>query len=290
MKLRRIIPICLFGVILTGCGIFPKEEELQRAPIIEAYKREEFKMAEVLKGTLQKYETIEAVCMNIGETRYHFGVSNLAYNGVYVQLGEYVHAGTKLADLAVSYTDTQVADESQVTLKAKEDSTITFVAEVDDGEKSISGQIVVIANSKDAFYLNTYTKYWENFEIGETMQMHINGGDYNATVISPTEIGIEQPANAVNENGEAQIYFKIKEDGLYLKSEDVGTVTILVEEKKDVLYVPEHAITTVDDKEIVYVENKDGIRSVQYVETGLRAENKVEIKSGLNEGDKVILE
>lgn len=87
-----------------------------------------------------------------------------------------------------------------------------------------------------------------------------------------------------------QVYFKVQQDGLYLKSQDIGTVTVLIEEKKDVLYVPKSAITEVNGKEIVYVENEDGIRSIQYIETGLHADNKVEIKDGLKLGDKVILE
>jgi len=277
-------------ISLTGCAIFPKEEELVRTPIIEAYEHEEFKMAEVKKGDLQKYETIEAVCMNVGESRYSFGISNLAYKGVYVQVGQHVMAGTKLADLLVSYTDTDVANDSQVNLTAKEDGIVTYVNEVEDGEKSVAGQLVVITNSKDAFYLNAYTKYYDKFKIGDSVQMHINGGDYMATVISPAEIGISDDTGNVNSDGEAQLYFKIDEDGLFLRSEDVGRITVLVEEKKNVLYIPKQAVTTVDDKEIVYVENSEGIRSVKYVKTGLEADNKIEILDGLEEGDKVILE
>ena len=56
------------------------------------------------------------------------------------------------------------------------------------------------------------------------------------------------------------------------------------------MYVPKTAITGVHGKEIVYVENEDGIKSIQYIETGLHADNKVEIISGLKLGDKVILE
>lgn len=286
--------LLLFSVItcslLNGCAIFPKEEELVRTPIIEAYEREEFKMAEVQRGDLQKYETIDAVCMNVGETRYSFAVSNLAYNGVYVQLGEHVSAGTKLADLVVSYTDTDVANESQVVLTAKEDATVTYVYDADDGEKSVAGQLVIVTNSKDSFYLNSYTEYYDKFKIGDTVSMHIEGADYMATVVSPAEIGILEDSMGVTSDGKAQIFFKIKEDNLFLISEDVGSVTVLVEEKKDVLYIPKRAITTVDDEEIVYVENSDGIRSVKYVKTGLEADNKIEILEGLEEGDKVILE
>lgn len=288
MRIRKLLPLFLSGIILTGCGIFPKEDELQRSPIIQAYEQEEFKMADVKKGTLQLYETIDAVCMNIGETKYSFGISNLAYQGVYVTLGEKVTTGTKLAELSYSYTDTDIADVNQVVLTAKEDSRVTYVAEVDEGEKSVAGHLVVITNTEDAFYLNAYTEHWEGFKAGDKVDIHISGGDYTAEIIEPTEIGLERVAPQ-NEN-EREVYFKIKEPDLYLKSEDVGTITVLVEERKDVLYVPKSAITEVNGEEIVYVENEDGIRSVQYIETGLHADNKVEIKSGLKLGDKVILE
>ena len=98
MRIKRYIPLLFAGILLTGCAIFPKEEELQRTPIIQAYEQDEFKMAEVKKGTLQLYNTIDAVCMNLGESRYSFGVSNLSYKGVYVSLGEKVAAGTTLAE------------------------------------------------------------------------------------------------------------------------------------------------------------------------------------------------
>lgn len=140
MRIKRYIPLLFAGILLTGCAIFPKEEELQRTPIIQAYEQDEFKMAEVKKGTLQLYNTIDAVCMNLGESRYSFGVSNLSYKGVYVSLGEKVAAGTTLAELETSYTDTDVQISSQVILKAKEDSRVTYVAEAEDGEKSVAGQ------------------------------------------------------------------------------------------------------------------------------------------------------
>lgn len=288
MRIKRYIPLFFAGILLTGCAIFPKEEELQRTPIIQAYEQDEFKMAEVKKGTLQLYNTIDAVCMNLGESRYSFGVSNLSYKGVYVSLGEKVAAGTTLAELETSYTDTDVADSSQVILKAKEDSRVTYVAEAEDGEKSVAGQLVVVTNSNDAFYLNAYTEYWDKFKSGDTVTMHIAGEDYNAEVIDASEIGLENPTQ--EEGAQGAVYFKVQQDGLYLKSQDIGTVTVLIEEKKDVLYVPKSAITEVNGKEIVYVENEDGIRSVQYIETGLHADNKVEIKDGLKLGDKVILE
>ena len=266
MHIKKILPVCLAAIFLTGCGIFPKEEELQRTPIIQAYEQEEFKMADVKKGTLQLYETLDVVCMNMGETRYSFGVSNLAYQGVYVTLGQKIAAGTKIADLAYSYTDTDIADISQVELKAKEDSTVTYLSEVEDGEKSVAGQLVAITNTKDAFYLNVFTEFWKRFNVGDIVPIHIAGGDYNAQVIDSSEIGIE---SSVSDDAiEGEVYFKIKEEGLYLKGEDVGTITILVDERKDVLYVPKSAITEVNGKEMCMLKMKTVLKVYNILKLG----------------------
>ena len=67
-----------------------------------------------------------------------------------------------------------------------------------------------------------------------------------------------------------------------------GKVEILIDELSDVLYVPIQSVVTVDEKELCYV--KAGGRSQKReVETGLFNDDFVEIKSGLTEGEKVLL-
>ncbi|MBN1805125.1 MAG: efflux RND transporter periplasmic adaptor subunit [Sedimentisphaerales bacterium] len=73
-----------------------------------------------------------------------------------------------------------------------------------------------------------------------------------------------------------------------LKTGMTGKVKILINELKDVLYVPIQSVVTVDGKEVCYVK-KDGDTEKREVETGLFNDNFVEIKSGLAEGEKVLL-
>ena len=120
--------------------------------------------------------------------------------------------------------------------------------------------------------------------------MRIRGEDYTATVVTAEDIGLQSIKRPDNPKEVSEVYFFVPDEDLYLQSTDAGSVTLLIDEKEDVLYIPESAITTVNDKEIVYMENADGIRSVKYIQTGLHADDKVEILSGLQQGDSVILE
>ncbi len=68
-----------------------------------------------------------------------------------------------------------------------------------------------------------------------------------------------------------------------------GTITLLTREKTDVLLVPSSAVHTQGRTSFVYVPNADGTPKEQDVVTGDSNGTQVEIASGLNEGDTVLL-
>lgn len=72
-----------------------------------------------------------------------------------------------------------------------------------------------------------------------------------------------------------------------IKTGMTGKVTIIINKLPDVLYVPIQSVVTVEDKKICYVTGSPAER--REVETGLFNDNFVEIKSGLTEGEKVLL-
>lgn len=289
-KSRNIGAVLLVSVLVSGCGILPKEEELAKTPIIEAYEQEPFRMVKVQRGNLKLYEKLEPVCMNIGERQYTFQLSDMAFKGIYVTLGEKVKKGTLLAELAGDETSSQVADVNQLKLVAEEDSTVIFVKAPEDGEKSIAGQIIVTTNTTKGYYLNAFTKNWKRFKTGEQVLIRIAGKEYKATVIDAGALGLPEAERGEEENEESAVYFHLEDQSAYLQSGDKGEITILVEEKENVLYIPKNAVTLVNDKKIVYVENEDGIRSVKYIETGMETGKEVEVISGLKEGDHIIVE
>jgi HlyD family secretion protein len=74
----------------------------------------------------------------------------------------------------------------------------------------------------------------------------------------------------------------------FLKTGMSAKVTVLIDELQDVLTVPVQAVITVEGKKLCYCLTGGGIEKRE-VETGSFNDDFVEIKSGLNEADKVLL-
>ncbi len=72
-----------------------------------------------------------------------------------------------------------------------------------------------------------------------------------------------------------------------LKTGMTGRVTIIIDKLQDVLYVPIQSVVTIEDQKICYVAGNSTQK--REVETGLFNDNFVEIKSGLTEGEQVLL-
>ncbi len=75
------------------------------------------------------------------------------------------------------------------------------------------------------------------------------------------------------------------DDGL--KTGMTGKVKVIIDKLQGVLYVPIQSVVTVEDKKVCYVAGSPAVK--REVETGLFNDNFVEIKSGLAEGEKVLL-
>lgn len=67
------------------------------------------------------------------------------------------------------------------------------------------------------------------------------------------------------------------------------TVSLITEQKKDVLYIPVKAVKRVDGSAVVEKVNKSGEPVTQKVKTGFTDGQNVEILEGLQPGDKVII-
>jgi RND family efflux transporter MFP subunit len=72
-----------------------------------------------------------------------------------------------------------------------------------------------------------------------------------------------------------------------LKTGMTGKVEVIIDELHDVLYVPIQSVVTVGNDKVCYVAGSPAQR--REVETGLFNDNFVEVKSGLQEGERVLL-
>lgn len=102
-RVRVLIPLALAVLLsLTGCGLLPPEPEEEVLPVITPPKLSEKPIYTV--GT----QTLETRIRGIGQVRslvtedYYFVESGKRVSGVHVRPGEYVEAGTLLAELDVT--------------------------------------------------------------------------------------------------------------------------------------------------------------------------------------------
>lgn len=95
------------------------------------------------------------------------------------------------------------------------------------------------------------------------------------------------PAN-MEQWGE-EIYFRLLDEDYNPTNETSGKLSLPLEEKQGVLCLDEDALHTSGEEYYVYTLDENNVRRMQFVEVGLWGEDVVEIVSGLNEGDRVIL-
>jgi RND family efflux transporter MFP subunit len=74
----------------------------------------------------------------------------------------------------------------------------------------------------------------------------------------------------------------------FLKTGMTGKATVIIDKLENVLHVPIQSVVTVEKKKVCYVKTGKGTQERE-VETGLFNDDFVEIKSGLTEGEKVLL-
>jgi multidrug efflux pump subunit AcrA (membrane-fusion protein) len=120
---------------------------------------------------------------------------------------------------------------------------------------------------------------------GQKVLVSLHKGEVEAMVISAEDIQDYEAGETI----ENTIYLKVMDDSTQLSNGDQGTITLVLNERLDVLYLPSSAVHYENEKTIVYVEDEGGFKSIKEIEIGLTADRKVEILSGLMEGDSVII-
>ena len=165
-------------------------------------------------------------------------------------------------------------------LRAGIDGVVTFVRSVQPDERSSVSQIMVILSDSDSALFVVSTKASEIFPEGLEVEVNLNQTVYPCTVISAQEAGA---------SGENEVYLRCSLPTAELSDGDSGYLYLELERCEDVLYVERTAVKSMDGKQFVYMQGEDGLRCTRQVTTGREVGSFVEILSGLDEGDAVIL-
>ena len=193
-------------------------------------------------------------------------------------------ANKNLSDLNAQMTKDDIT-EGKEGIKAAFSGVVTNVSAVSGGPAAKGAELFTIASNEDVVVEMSITKYdLEKLQEGQTAAITLAGHEYTGTVTSLSRIA------QTNAKGTPVITAEIKidnpDENIYLGLE--ATVTVNGQEAKDVLVVPTECINSGQDGSFCYVVQEDGVLVKKNVETGLESDDYVEIKSGLEFGDRVV--
>lgn len=194
--------------------------------------------------------------------------------------------------LRVTYNDGLEFDREELAKKQKELKDSRLYATMDgivykitsklEGSTSKADKVVMtIVDNTDCLFKTEVPEFADKFKDGEVVNMSIAyssaAGDYELL-----------PYDMENWD-EAQLFSVFS--GPETASIDVGTqgtIKLVLDTKTNVLMLPTGCVHEADGQAYVYVLNKDNMREVKWIETGLYGDDSVEIISGLEEGEKVV--
>lgn len=151
-----------------------------------------------------------------------------------------------------------------------------------EGTTSKKGEVIMtIIDGTDGMFEMEEPDYAQYFHEGDMLTLEIAYGAAKGTYeVMPYQIG------AWGEKQYFSIYDGPENDGIEVQT--TGTIYVLLDQKENVLYLPNECIYRADNKNYVYVLDEQNMKTVCWVETGLVGNKETEIISGLSEGDTVV--
>ncbi|MCQ2499150.1 MAG: efflux RND transporter periplasmic adaptor subunit [Lachnospiraceae bacterium] len=162
------------------------------------------------------------------------------------------------------------------------DGVIHKMSENLEGSTAKKGEVVmtIVDNANGLFEANEPT-YASSFQDGEMIPMKVVYGDaMGEYTLTPHNI------SSWNDTLSFSIVEAPENEGIEVGTS--GTITIVVDQRSQVLCLPRGTVYTADGKSYVYVLNDENMREVRWVEIGLEGDDKIEIVSGLQKGDQVV--
>lgn len=168
-------------------------------------------------------------------------------------------------------------------LRAGINGTVSKIQERLEGSTSVKDEEVIkIIDSTECLFavedLSLRDCFTEGTEVDMSIAYGSGAGDYK---LVPYDI----------ENWDEVFLFSISEGNqeTVIEVGTMGTMRYTTDYRTQVLTVPLKAVHQADGKSFVYVLGENQMREVKWIETGLFGDDKVEVISGLAEGEKVIV-
>lgn len=215
--------------------------------------------------------------------------------------------GGSQAEIDSAYVDVQLLEKELEKLQAqKEDSSlkspidgvVSSLSDVRAGDNVNPGQTIATVIDTSALYIAIQPDDLTQYDIDTEVQIRIGEDYYDGVVfMTPKKLADYQEEQNEDHNNVDDTGIDYQADTIYVRFKDtapaeaVGQLadTILVlDSVKDAIVISNNLIKKVDGTKVVYVL-KNGEKTAVEVETGLSTGSQTEIKSGLKEGDEIVI-
>ena len=215
--------------------------------------------------------------------------------------------GGSQAEIDSAYVDVQLLEKELEKLQAqKEDSSlkspidgvVSSLSDVRADDNVNPGQTIATVIDTSALYIAIQPDDLTQYDIDTEVQIRIGEDYYDGVVfMTPKKLADYQAEQNEDHNNVDDTGIDYQADTIYVRFKDtapaetVGQLadTILVlDSVKDAIVISNNLIKKVDGTKVVYVL-KNGEKTAVEVETGLSTGSQTEIKSGLKEGDEIVI-
>lgn len=157
--------------------------------------------------------------------------------------------------------------------------TVTYVAHPGQFDVSRANERVIQLADMDKCVFYCTVKDWTGRD-DEIYEIRCGNAVYETHYVTSEELDIEAKSDTA--------YFRLVVPSLELSENTSGNITLVMDSRRDVLYIPNGCVTSVNGRSAVYMVGEDGLKTVRFIETGLVGTNNTEVTEGLAEGEAII--
>ncbi|WP_308638216.1 efflux RND transporter periplasmic adaptor subunit [Paenibacillus silvisoli] len=172
------------------------------------------------------------------------------------------------------------------------DGVITYLNDLKPGEAVEALQTMAIIsnpNKVNLVYEATDATKISAVQKGTEVDVTINKKTYKGTVVQTPSTAPKSDDDATKRRNAKALLISLNEPKPQLEIGKLADIKLFIEKRSDVLIIPRSGLLSMFGRNYVKTIENDRIKEVD-VEVGLKTSSEVEIKNGITEGQKVIID
>ncbi|NLV49457.1 MAG: hypothetical protein GXY20_02040 [Clostridiales bacterium] len=221
---------------------------------------------------------------------YQIALETQQLTGTYTIAADTKAARVRYLDssLDIQYSRLSELENKLATMRlyAEISGTVTYVKRITGDSRTMKGESVVTISDDTSSVFVASTEKYNLLSYGDKVEILSGGVIYPAVVTDPALLGREETESYSGMMRD--MYFVLTGTESPSAANARGEITLLVENRDDVLYIRNSAIMSIAGKPMVYVLDQNGQISAREITVGLKAGRYTEVTDGLSEGETVL--